>query len=211
MAVIAITNQKGGCSKSTSAVHLACWLNSLGYKVHLVDADTQHSSSLWTAHLKFRIPTTVLQTSNELLEQIPSLAAQCDYLIVDGPAGIAEPTRAILLRADLAVVPCQPTGLDVHSASEAIRLIRQAQSVRGGLPITAMFVSRAIHKTRLLKETLSLLQTLEAILLKSVIYQKQAIADTFGQSATIWDLPGASAAQAAKSYEMLFTEVLSIL
>lgn len=211
MAVIAITNQKGGCSKSTSAVHLACWLNSLGYKVHLVDADTQHSSSLWTAHLKSRIPTTVLQTSNELLEQIPELAAQCDYLIVDGPAGIAEPTRAILLRADLAVVPCQPTGLDVHSASEAIRLIRQAQSVRGGFPVTAMFVSRAIHKTRLLKETLSLLQTVEAILLKSVIYQKQAIADTFGQSATIWDLPGASAAQAAKSYEMLFTEVLSIL
>lgn len=211
MAVIAIVNQKGGCSKSTSAVHLASWLISLGYKAHLIDADTQNSSSLWAGHMKNPIPATVLQTADDLLEQIPQMSARCDHLIIDGPAGIAEPTRAILLRSDLAMVPCQPTGLDVHSASEAMRLIKQARSVRGGLPLTTVFVSRATHRTRLLKETILLLQTIEAIFLKSVIYQKQAIADTFGQKATIWDLPGASAAAAANHYEMLFEEVLSKL
>lgn len=211
MSVIAIINQKGGCSKSTSAVHLAFWLKSQGYKIRLIDADTQHSSSLWTAHLRCEIPTTVLQTPNELLEEIPRLAERCDYLIIDGPAGIAEPTRAILFRSDLALIPCQPSGLDVHSANEAIRLIKQAQSVRHGPPATKIFISRAIHKTRLLRETVALLQAGETGLLKSIVYQKQVIADTFGQKSTIWDLPGASAAQAAEDYEMLFKEIVCVL
>ena len=34
------------------------------------------------------------------------------------------------------------------------------------------------------------IKSVEAIVLKTVIHQKQAIADTFGQAAIIWDLPG---------------------
>ncbi|MEH1799679.1 MAG: ParA family protein [Nostoc sp.] len=135
MTIIALVNQKGGCSKSTSAVHLTCWLSRKGRKVHLLDADAQSSSSIWLQSIEENsIPTTVLQSPDELLEQIPELAAQSDHLIIDGPAGLSEASRAILFRADLAVVPCQPTGLDLQSASDAVRLIRQAQSVRGGAP-----------------------------------------------------------------------------
>ncbi|MHC5614248.1 MAG: P-loop NTPase family protein [Nostoc sp.] len=74
-----------------------------------------------------------------------------------GQAGLSEPSRAILFRADLAVVPCQPTGLDLQSASDAVRLIRQAQSVRGGAPQAAIFISRAVKGTKLLGEAIALL------------------------------------------------------
>ena len=57
-----------------------------------------------------------------------------DYLVVNDPASLSEATRAILMRADLAVVPVQPSGIDVQSAADAVRLIKQAQSVRQGLP-----------------------------------------------------------------------------
>ncbi|MGL5058771.1 MAG: ParA family protein, partial [Microcoleus sp.] len=46
MAVIAIANQKGGCGKSTTAVHLAHWLQTHGSTI-LIDADAQQSSSHW--------------------------------------------------------------------------------------------------------------------------------------------------------------------
>lgn len=54
-------------------------------------------------------------------------------------------------------------------------------------------------------------QIQEAKLLKTVIHQKQAIADTSGQSATVWDLPGKPATESAREYERLFKEVLSCL
>ena len=213
MSVIALVNQKGGCSKSTSAVHLSCWLFNKGYKVQLLDADAQRSSSIWLKSMEDKeIPATVLQSPDELLEQIPELAAQCDYLIIDGPAGLSEASRAILFRADLAVVPCQPTGLDLQSASDAIRLIKQAQSVRGGAPQSAIFISRAVKGTKLLGEAVSLLsKSKEAIVLKTVIHQKQVIADTFGQGKIIWDLPGRPATESAREYDRLFQEILGML
>lgn len=213
MPVIALVNQKGGCSKSTSAVHLSSWLFRQGYKVHLLDADAQRSSSIWLNSIENNsIPTTVLQSSDDLLEQIPELAAECNYLVVDGPAGLSEASRAILFRTDLAIVPCQPTGLDLQSASDAVRLIKQAQSVRGGAPQAAIFISRAVKGTKLLGEVIALLSKIkEVMVLKTVIHQKQVIADTFGQAATIWDLPGRPATESQQEYNRLFKEIIGML
>jgi chromosome partitioning protein len=85
------------------------------------------------------ISTQVLQSPDDLLDQLTDLAATVDYLVVDGPAGLSEATRAILMRADLAVVLVQPSGIDVQSAADAVRLIKQAQSVRQGPPQAVMF------------------------------------------------------------------------
>lgn len=213
MTIIALINQKGGCGKSTTAVHFTYWLaTKLKKKVLLVDADAQQSSSEWIESMELPISYQVVQTPDDLLEQIPELALECDPLIVDGPASLAEATRAILFRADLAIVPVQPTGVDLRSAAEAVRLIKQAQSVRGGSPAAAMFLSRAVKGTKLKNEALSLLsKTPEVTMLKTVIHQKQAIADTSGQSATVWDLPSRPAKESAREYERLFKEILTLL
>ncbi|NJL39383.1 MAG: ParA family protein [Richelia sp. RM2_1_2] len=43
MAVISLINQKGGCSKSTTAVHLSYWLSSKGHSVQLIEP-------IWVLH-----------------------------------------------------------------------------------------------------------------------------------------------------------------
>src|SRR4028118_327665 len=211
MTIIALINQKGGCGKSTTALHFTYWLATRKKKkVLLVDPDAQQSSSLWLAGMELQIPYKVAQTPDELLDLLPKLAGQCDLLIVDGPASLAEATRAVLFRTDLAIVPVQPTGVDLRSASEAVRLIKQAQSVRGGPPAAAVFLSRAVKGTKLKDEAISLLsKTPEVTMIKTVIHQKQAIADTSGQSATVWDLPGVRAKESAREYERLFKEILA--
>lgn len=213
MAVISLVNQKGGVSKSTTSVHLAYWLRNQGSTVLLVDADSQRSSSQWLEAMEStKIPYSVIQTPDDLLEQIPLKATNFDFLIVDGPASLSEATRAILFRSDLAVIPVQPTGVDLRSASDAMRLVRQAQSVRGGLPKSAIFLSRAVKGTKLKEEAITLLSNIpDTQFLKSVIHQKQAIADTSGQSATVWDFDFLPALESAKEYKRLFTEILSIL
>ncbi|HSF73584.1 MAG TPA: AAA family ATPase [Microcoleus sp.] len=212
MTIIALINQKGGCGKSTTAVHFTYWLaTQKKKKVLLVDADAQQSSSEWLEGMELQMPYKVVQTPDDLLELLPELALESDLLVVDGPASLAEATRAILFRADLAIVPVQPTGVDLRSASEAVRLIKQAQSVRGGPPTAAVFLSRAVKGTKLKDEALALLsKTKEVTVLKSVIHQKQAIADTSGQPATVWDLPSRPAKESAREYERLFKEILAM-
>ena len=61
------------------------------------------------------------------------------------------------MRADLAVTPVQPSGIDVQSAADAVRLIKQAQSVRQGPPQAVMFLSRAVKGTKLKTEARELL------------------------------------------------------
>lgn len=211
MSVIALINQKGGCAKSTTCVHLAAWLAKKGHKVAVVDADAQKSSSIWLASLDTEFTTHVIQSTDDLLDRIPDLASECDYLLVDGAAGLSESSRAILMRTDLAIVPCQPTGVDLHSASEAVRLIAQAQSIRAGAPKAMVFLSRAVKGTKLLTEARTLLAQSGIQVLKTTVHQRQVVADTFGQGATVWDLSGRPAAESAREFEKLFAEVMEVL
>jgi len=211
--IIALVNQKGGCAKSTTAVHFAHWLVQQGKQVMLVDADAQRSSSQWCKRMEPAIATQVLQSPDDILEQLTDLAAGVDILVVDGPAGLSEATRAILMRADLAVVPVQPSGIDVQSAADAVRLIKQAQLVREGKPPAVMFLSRAVKGTKLKDEALQLLGKFspQFKVFKSVIHQKQAIADSSGQAATVWELSGQPAKEAAREYQRLFKEIMGVL
>lgn len=47
--------------------------------------------------------------------------------------------------------------------------------------------------------------------LKSVIHQKQVIADSSGQAATVWDLGGQSTKDSGKEYGRLFKEIMGAL
>jgi chromosome partitioning protein len=211
--VISFVNQKGGVSKSTTSIHFTYWLLKQGKRVLLVDADAQQSSSQWVKGIEaVEVVCEVLSTPDELLEKIPILAEQCDYLVVDGPASLSEATRAILFRTDLAIIPVQPSGVDLRSSADTMRLVAQAQSVRGGQPHAALFLSRAVKGTRLKEEAIALLEKNPgAVLLETTIHQKQAIADSSGQSATVWDMAGKPAADSAEEYDLLFKEILNLL
>lgn len=54
--IIAITNQKGGCSKTTSTVNIGIGLARAGKSVLLIDADAQGSL---TASLGFKRPDEI--------------------------------------------------------------------------------------------------------------------------------------------------------
>jgi len=207
---IGVVNQKGGCAKSTTAVHLAYWLQTQGHKVCVIDADAQRSSSIWLKGLlEVKIPYQVIQSPQELRRQVPVVAAAYAYCIVDGPAGLSEATKAILFGADLAIIPCQPTGVDLRSAADAIRLAWKIRKARQGLPAAQVLLARAVKGTRLKDEALAILKKAKVPTFETVIHQRQVIADTFGQRATVFDLAGRSAIEASAEFEQLGKEVIA--
>jgi chromosome partitioning protein len=209
--IVAVINQKGGTGKTCTAVHLAYWLSVNQKKsVQLIDADAQASSSEWIKSLSVDIPNLAITDPDRLAEQTPLLAKETEFTVIDGAGGISELTRVILYYANIALVPCQPTALDLHSSSSAVRLIRQAQGFRGDGLKAATFLSRAVPNTRLVDEVISVLGKVEGVaLLKTIIHQRQAIADAFGQQSVVWSM-GASAKKAAIEYSALFQETLKL-
>jgi len=212
MPTIAVVNQKGGAGKSTIAVHLARWLQRQKKSILLVDADGQKTSSIWLESLEYEIPFQVLQDPDELLDQLPKLAEKHEWLLVDGPATLSETTRALLLWADMALIPCQPAGVDLASASDTVRLVRQAKAIRGGLPKAALFLNKAIKGTKLKDEAFAVLQQVQDVeLLETIVHQRQIITDSFGQGATVFDLPGTPAGTARRELESLFKQAMEVL
>ena len=205
--VIALTNSKGGVGKSTVAVHLAAWGHAQGRRTALVDADAQGASSVWLHEAEPAIPISRLQTPDEILDQVPRLATQFDLLVIDGPAGLSDVTRAVLLVADLALLPCGPSVLDLRALQEAIRVVGQAQRIRCGPPQAVLVPNKLQVQYRLTQELLATVQSLGVPALGG-LRLRQAFADAAGQGTLVWRL-GLRGAAATEEITRLFEEVNS--
>ncbi|MEM9117365.1 MAG: ParA family protein [Cyanobacteria bacterium P01_F01_bin.56] len=211
MAILGVVNQKGGCAKSTTSVHLAYWLQSQGHTVCVIDADAQRSSSFWLAGLiDVKIPHRVMQSPRDLLTTLPAIAAKYDFCLADGPAGLSDATKAILQCADLSIIPCQPTGVDLRSAADAIRLAWKIRAPQPEKPTAQVLLSRAVKGTRLKDEAIGILKKAKVPMFDTVIHQRQVVADTFGQRATVFDLAGRSAIEASTEFAHLGKEIIAL-
>lgn len=181
--VIALVNQKGGCGKSTTSYNLACWLQLQKQSVFFIDADAQKTSSAWVQALG--IPSEVLQTPDGILERIPELEGDYDFVVVDSPGAISETIRAILMVTDLALVPTKPTEADLASTSDTIRLIRQAQRVAKKNLQAQVFLSMAKPNTNLKAEAYEFLSSRNVGLLQSVIHDRVVVPQSTGNE-TLW-------------------------
>ncbi len=209
--IIAFLNLKGGCGKSTSAVHLSRHLLDKQQEVALVDADAQASATTWIENLEQTIPRPKIFRITEpdpLLDQIPAIDETFDSVIIDGAGGLAEVQRTILLLADLVLIPVQPTVLDIAASSEAIAAVRRARPIRKHDLKAYTFLTRTISNTLLLKEAKEVLSQYQDVpLLKTDIPHRQVAADIMGQNLTLFDSKDKAAKHLTLCYKNLFKEV----
>lgn len=206
--VIAFTNQKGGVGKSTTAIHALHWFTRRKHTALLVDADGQQSSSPWAKVMN--LPFIVMSDPEILFEQLPQLAQQYDVVIVDGPGNASEITKAILNRADLALIPAKESFLDVHSTGRILQFIQQSQELRGGFPRAALFFSDVDERTVLYQEARAALAARKIKLLSSAIHHRTVIKDASGQGTTVFGMKGRAATAAKNNYDKLFAEALEV-
>lgn len=205
--IITIANSKGGVGKSTLAVHLAAWLHEQGHKVTLADCDTQQSSSEWIGEALPEVKTVRLGNPNEILNELPALDLETDFVIADGPGSNTETSRALLLRADFAIVPCKASMLEVRALAKATEVLRQAQDIRGGIPKAVIVLSMVGKNYRLTQDMKDAAAALNLPLADTAMILRQIYADAPGQGAVVWDL-GSRAAEAAAEVSQLFREIL---
>lgn len=205
--IIAIANSKGGVGKSTLAVHLAAWLHEQGCGVTLADCDTQQSSSEWIREALPEIKAVRLDNPDIILNELPGLAQDADFVVADGPGSQTETSRALLLRADLAIVPCKASMLEVRALAKATEVLRQAQDIRGGVPKAIIVLSMIGLHYRLTKDMKDAAAALALPLATNAMILRQIYADAPGQGAVVWNM-GSRARDAAGEVDELFREIL---
>ena len=205
--IIAIANGKGGVGKSTIAVHLTAWLHQLGHSVILADCDSQQSSSEWIREAIPEVKTVQFDNPTMILNELPTLAQEVDFVVADGPGSQTENTLALLLRADQAIVPCKASMLEVRALAKATESLRHAKDIRHGLPKAVVVLSMVGRNYRLTNDMKKAAAALKLPLASTPMILRQIYADAPGQGAVVSAL-GSRASEAAHEVDRLFREIL---
>lgn len=198
MAVIAIAGRKGGIGKSTIAGNLAAEFRALGHTVALLDADPQHSLAAWAAQGDGLLSKCVEKVDSgdpdELRGKVRKAQKSSDLVLIDTPPGMPQTAYQAALLADLVLLPCGPSPLDLFALKEALSLSLKARVERRSKKPRIRFVPSKVTKTTHLGRQLS--SDLEQMGKKVLppIGQRVAIAEAVATGLTVSEFaPGSPA------------------
>lgn len=165
MAIIAVAGRKGGVGKSTIAGNLAAEFVEMGQSVVLLDADPQHSLAAWAAQGEGLLSQCVQRVNGGGAEQlrvhVKAAAKDADVILIDTPPGMPETAYQAALLADLVLLPCGPSPLDLFALKEALSLALKARAQRRSKKPRIRFVPSKVMTTTNLGRQLS--SSLEAM------------------------------------------------
>lgn len=208
MTVIVLASNKGGVGKTTLAMSLAEGLARRDSTV-VVDSDPQQSARQWWSvaddgeRLGFRVSTG----DDSVISAIEEARAHHRFVVVDCPPSFgAHQTNDALTRADLVLVPMQPSPVDVWAGAHVADWVRHARTVNPGL--RAFIVLNQVEpKTRLWRGLTAVLDELDLPTLATVIRRRAVFRNTALTGATVY-ATGRQGREAIAEIENLIEEVL---
>lgn len=214
---IGVIQVKGGAGRSTVSTNLAGELSKQG-KTVLIDCDMpQGTAASWFAVRKQsddkqlqlfneNLTADTASTHRELVAKVEQYK-DADFIVLDGPPRIAELTRAILVLADLCLVPVGASAAEIWATSDLLDLIGQANKVTAVK--ARMIWTRYRPHTRLAQDLSELAEKeLGLSALSTSLGMRVAYPQALGDGLTVAELPDASAKAEARA---LAAEVQQLL
>jgi chromosome partitioning protein len=152
MAIIAVAGRKGGVGKSTIVGNLAAEFAAMGWTVAVLDADPQHSLVAWAAEGDGVLARSIRKVhgSDTLRSQAQKAERDADLVLIDTPPGMPEVGYQAALAADLLLLPCGPSPLDLFALKEALSWGLKARAERRSKKPRIRFVpSKVVMTTNL--------------------------------------------------------------
>ena len=205
MPVIAVVGNKGGAGKTTLSLNLAAGL-SRQTSIALVDADPQGSTLQWRAIADEAGTVPVYPAEMHLQSQAAELSLDYDYIVIDTPPSVhAAQTSAALEAGDMALIPVQPSPVDLWATVHIEQAIARARRVNPTLE--AMLVINQLEArttlSRLVRDALKeiALPVSETARRRRAIYRNSVL-----EGRSVFDM-GRSGAAAAEEFDQLIHEV----
>lgn len=158
MAIIAVAGRKGGVGKSTIAGNLAAEFSAMGFTVAVLDADPQHSLAAWAKEgdgLLARCVEKLGDGSGSFRTRARQAEKTAEIVLIDTPPGLLEIAYQAALVADLMLLPCGPSPLDLFALKEVLSLALTARAERRSKKPRIRFVPSKVLMTTNLGRGLS--------------------------------------------------------
>jgi chromosome partitioning protein len=124
MLTIALISQKGGVGKTTLAIHLATAFEAQGRQTLLVDLDPQTSAAEWKDARQAERPYVMAMPPSRLGKALETAREHQAEVVVLDTAPHSEGTALDAARAaDLILVPCQPSIMDLRAMRKTADLL----------------------------------------------------------------------------------------
>ncbi len=207
MPVIAVVGNKGGAGKTTLSVNLAAGLTRRA-SIAVIDADPQGSALQWRAIADDDQAVPVYGADPDLADQAEVLLNEFEYVVVDCPPSVHAPqTSAVLEFGDLALIPVQPSPVDlwatVHIEEAVTRAHETNPSLRSLLVINQLELRTTL--SRLVREALTEIElpVADTALRRRAIYRSSAL-----EGKSVFDM-GRRGADAAEELDQLIREIMT--
>ncbi len=203
MQVIALVGNKGGTGKTTLAINLASMLNEKAPTI-LLDADPQGSSLQWK-QVSDSSSLEVGEASEDPVSIIQRSGGY-DYCVVDCPPSVkSSQTRDVLRCCDLALIPVQPSPLDMWASIHVEQEVAEAYSVNDSMR-ALLVINQLEPRTRLSQLALNAMDELELPCARTAIRRRAAHRNAVLEGRSIAEV-GWRGREAAKEIRQLIDEL----
>lgn len=202
--IITVAQQKGGAGKTTLVVQLATAFRAQGRSVALIDIDPQASLTGWMRLREHRQRNAAeirfsMIGGWRLGVELERLKRDTDLIVVDTPPHTETDARTAIRSADLVLVPCQPSSLDIWASNATVEhAIKERRRV-------ALILNRVPPRARAVEEARAAIIELGAQALGCQLGNRQAFVASIAHGLGVIESEPKSAA--ADEVRALMTEV----
>lgn len=206
MPIVALVGNKGGAGKTTLCVNVATALSALAPTI-VLDADPQRSSLQWRDLAERDDAVRVIDAVDDLRSAAQAAVGTHEYLVVDCPPSVhAVQTAEVLAICQLALVPVQPSPLDVWATVHIEEKVEEARRANPGL--RALLVINQLEPRTLLSQQIRQgLAELSLPVAQTAIRRRMAYRSSVLEGRTVMDL-GVRGSEAADEIRQLIEEVV---
>lgn len=200
MAVVAVLGRKGGIGKSTIVGNLAAEFVAMGRTVVALDTDPQHSLTAWAEQgsglLSACVEKLRADTAEAFEAKVRKAEKTAELVLIDTPPGLPEAAFQAALVADLVLLPCGPSALDMLPLRWALSQSLRARAERRSKKPRIRFVpSKVLMNTNLGRGLSASLEELGKKVLPP-IGQRIVVAECVERGLTVCEYAPSSAAHA---------------
>ena len=202
MKTIAIASQKGGAGKTTIAIHLLVLAMQQGMKVLIIDLDTQGSVSAWWKKRQKNDPDDTIQLVQGQSERLGDILGaaeneEYDFVVIDTPPHVAFEPQTAMQHADLTIIPCRPSVLDLEAISKTVKLAKDNQ-FPAAILLNGCRPSRGVGENSVTQDARNALKAYELPILPTSITNYVSLTDALNNGGAVTEF--APDSKAAKEF-----------